>query len=99
MCYIFGEQTGDIITFAQFKEGDLLSETHNDEESGDESYDDSIMPPLLSKEEMDTMDYSDESDHDPMSTDMLEDMYDGIQTYLKVNGREACNKIRDCIKQ
>ena len=62
------EKTGDIITFAQFEEGGLLSETRNDAESGDESEDDSIMPPLLSKEEMDTMDYGDESDHDPIST-------------------------------
>ena len=29
------EQTGDVITFAQFEEGDLLSETRNDTESGD----------------------------------------------------------------
>ena len=28
------EQTGNIITFAQFEEGDLLSETRNDAESG-----------------------------------------------------------------
>ena len=50
------EQTGDIITFAQFEEEDLLSETRDDAESGDEYYDNSIMPPLLSKEEMDVMD-------------------------------------------
>ena len=31
------EQTGDVITFAQFEEGDILTETHNDAESGDES--------------------------------------------------------------
>ena len=31
------EQTGDVITFAQFKEGNLLTETCNDKESGDES--------------------------------------------------------------
>ena len=29
------EQTGDIITFAQFEEGDLLSETRDDVKSGD----------------------------------------------------------------
>ena len=32
------------------------------------------MPPLLSKEEMDEMDSGDESDHDPISTEMLEDI-------------------------
>ena len=31
------EQTGDIITFAQFKEGNILTETRKDKESGDES--------------------------------------------------------------
>ena len=31
------EQTGDVITFAQFDDGNLLTETRNDTESGDES--------------------------------------------------------------
>ena len=39
------EQTGDIITFAQFEEGDILTKTCNDAESDDDA---SIMPPLLS---------------------------------------------------
>ena len=43
------EQTGDIIMFAQFEEGDLLSETCDNAESGDESDDDSILPPLISE--------------------------------------------------
>ena len=43
------EQTGDVITFAQFEEGDLLSETRNDTESGDESDSESIM---MSKKDM-----------------------------------------------
>ena len=33
------EQTGDIITFTQFEEGDLIFDTRNDAESGDESDD------------------------------------------------------------
>ena len=37
------EQTGDVITFAQFEEGNLLSETRNDTESGDKSDIKSIM--------------------------------------------------------
>ena len=49
------EQTGDIITFAKFEEEVLLSETCEYAESGDESDDYSIMPPLISKEEMDEM--------------------------------------------
>ena len=31
------EQTGDVITFAQFEEGNILTETCNDAESFDES--------------------------------------------------------------
>ena len=50
------EKTGDVIIFAQFEEGGLLSETREDAESIDESYENSIMPPLISEEEMDTMD-------------------------------------------
>ena len=37
------EQTDDIITFAQFEEGNLISETRNDTESDDESDSKSIM--------------------------------------------------------
>ena len=37
------EQTGDIITFAQFEEGNLLSETRNNTENGDKSDSKSIM--------------------------------------------------------
>ena len=40
--------TGDIITFAKFEEGGLLSETRDDTESSDKSEEDSIMPPLIS---------------------------------------------------
>ena len=42
------EQTGDIITLTQFEEGSILTKKCNDAESGDESNDDLIMPPLLS---------------------------------------------------
>ena len=43
------EQTGNVIMFAQFEEGNLLSETRNDTESGDESDSKSIM---MSEEDM-----------------------------------------------
>ena len=39
----YKEQTGKVITFAQFDEGNLLSETRNDTESGDESNSESNM--------------------------------------------------------
>ena len=37
------EKTGNLITFAQFDEGNLLTETRNDTESSDESNNQSIM--------------------------------------------------------
>ena len=37
------EKTGDVITFAQFEEGNILTETCNDAESGDESDSGSLM--------------------------------------------------------
>ena len=77
MCYIFEEKTGNIFTLAQFEEGNLWSETRNDAEIGDKSYDYSVMPPLLSEEEMDAMDSDNESDDDPISMQMLEDIRDG----------------------
>ena len=43
------EQTGDVITFAQFEEDNLITETRNDTESGDESDSESIM---MSKQDM-----------------------------------------------
>ena len=45
------------------------------------------------------MDFGNESDDEPMSTKMLEDIRDGSQTHLDVNRREARYKIRDSIKQ
>ena len=43
------DQTGNIITFAQFEEGDLLSETCDNAESGYKSNESSFMPPLNRK--------------------------------------------------
>ena len=37
------EQTDDLITFAQFEEGNILTKTRNDAEIGDESDNESIM--------------------------------------------------------
>ena len=92
-------ETGEIIMFAKFEEWNLLYETCNDVESGDESDDHSIIPPQLIEEEMYAMDYGDESDDDPMSTMMLEDICYGSQSHSNVNMIEACYKIRDRIKQ
>ena len=37
------EQTGNVVTFAQFEEGKILTETRNDTESGDKSDSKSLM--------------------------------------------------------
>ena len=47
------EQTGDVITFAQFEEGNLISETRNDTESCDKSDSESIM---MSEQDMENID-------------------------------------------
>ena len=62
------EQTGDVITFTQFEEGNILTETRNDAESGDESDNESIM---MSEQDMENINSGDESDHDLISTEIL----------------------------
>ena len=57
------------------------------------------MQPLPREEYMDAMDYGDDSDHDIISTDVLEEIHDGIQTHPNVNRREARYKISDRINQ
>ena len=49
------EQTGVIITFTQFEEGDLWSETRHGTEIGNKYDEYSTLEPLISKEEMDVM--------------------------------------------
>ena len=48
---------------------------------------------------MDAMDYGYESDHNLISTEMLEKIRDGNQSHPHINQREARCKIRDCIRQ
>ena len=57
------------------------------------------MPPFISEEEMDKMSSGDESDDEPMSRVMLEDIHDVSKSHPSVNRREAHYKIRDHIKQ
>ena len=49
------EQTGDIITFVQFEEGNLLSEYCNDTERGKKYYDNSTLASLISEGKIDVM--------------------------------------------
>ena len=53
----------------------------------------------MSKQDMENPNSGDESDHDLISTDMLEDICDRSQTHTNVNRREARYEIRDRIKQ
>ena len=67
------KQTGDVITFSQFEEGNILTETCNNAESGDESDNESIM---MSKQHMENLDSNEDSDHDIISAEILEDIRD-----------------------
>ena len=78
------EQTSDVITFTQFEEGNILNETCNNAESGDKSDNKSIM---MSEQDMENLNYDNESDHDLISTEMLEDICDGSQTHPNINRR------------
>ena len=90
------EQTGDVITFTQFEEGGLLSETRNNTESGDESDSKSIM---MSEKDMENLDETEKFDDDLISTETLHDIRDGNQTHPNIDKREARLKICDRIKQ
>ena len=68
-------------------------------QSGNESDDNSMIPPLLCKEEIDAMDSAYDSKHDLISMDMLENICDGSKSHLNINQRGACYKIRDYIRQ
>ena len=57
------------------------------------------MPLLLRVEETDALDSGNESDDEPMYTEMLEDILDRSQSHLNVNRREAGYKICDRIKE
>ena len=83
------EQTGDIITFANFEEGNIWTKSRNNAESGDEYNDESIM----------TMDSGDESDHGLIFTEMLEVICDKSQSHTNVIQSESRFKICDIIRQ
>ena len=90
------EQTGDIITFAQFEEGDWLSETRNDTESDDASDSESIM---MSERDMENLGKTEKCDEGLITTELLQDIRDRNQTHPEINKREARMAIRDRIKQ
>ena len=54
---------------------------------------------MMSEQDMENINYGDDSDYDLISTEMLEDIRDGSQTHPIINRREARHKICDCISQ
>ena len=90
------EKTGDVIMSAQFEEGNFLTETCNDIESGDESNNESLM---MNGQDMENLDEKEKFDDDHISTETLEDIRDGNQTHPNVDKREARLAICDRIKQ
>ena len=54
---------------------------------------------MMNEQDMENLDSNENSDHDLISTNMLEDICDGSQTHPTVNKREARCKMRDRIKQ
>ena len=76
------EQTGDVIMFAQVEEGNLLTETRNDTESGDESDSESIM---MSKQDMENIDEKEKFDDNLISKETLHDIRDGNQTHPNID--------------
>ena len=84
--------------FTHFEEGDLLSETRDNAESGNESDENSTMTPLFSKEEMDALDSGNEYDDEPINTYMLKDNCDGSQSRPSIHRIEARYNICDYIK-
>ena len=54
---------------------------------------------MMSEQDMDAMNSGDDSDHDIISTEMVEDICDINQSHTNVNQREVRYKIRDRISQ
>ena len=90
------EQTEDVITFTNFVEENILTETRNNAESGDYYDNESI---TMIKQDTENLNYGNESDHDFIFTEMLEDIRDISQTHLNVNRMETRYKISDFIRQ
>ena len=96
VCDVFGRTNRRCNYVAQFEEGDILTKTRNNVESGEESVTKSLM---TNEQYMENLDSNDQSDHDLISTEMLEDIRDDSQTHPNVNKREACYEILERIRQ
>ena len=65
------EQTDDMVMLAQFEEGNLIYDTCDNAESSEKPNNNLTIPPLISEEEIDAMDSGDESEDEPLYTDIL----------------------------
>ena len=54
---------------------------------------------MMSEQDMENLDSNEESDHDFISTGMLEDIRDKSQTHSNINKIKARFKIRDRVRQ
>ena len=54
---------------------------------------------MMSKQDMENINSDEKSDHDLISTEMLEDIRDGSQTHPNVNKREERYKRHDRVRQ
>ena len=82
MLRLLRKKTGDVITFAQFEEGNLLSETRKNTESGDKSDSESIM---MSEKDIENLDKEEKFDDDLISTETLHEIRDGNQTHPNID--------------
>ena len=53
----------------------------------------------MNEQDMENINYGDESDHDLISAEMIEDICHGSHTHPNFNRREARYKIRDRVRQ
>ena len=57
------------------------------------------MPPIIIEEEIDAMDYGNNSEDEPIYTDMLEYICDGSKSHPSINNREARYQISGKVKK
>ena len=54
---------------------------------------------MMNEQDMENLDSNEKSNHDLISTEMLEDIHDGSQTHPNINKLEARCEIRDRVRR
>ena len=54
---------------------------------------------MTNEQDMENLDSNENSDHDLIYTEMLEDIRDGSKTHPTIDKREAPYEIRDCVRR